>query len=188
MFALITRRPALTALLLGAAAACGFAPLQLWVLTLACFAAWLWLIHAAPTWKMALWRGWVFGVGHFTINDNWFQHSFDFQDKMPPVLGYVAPLALALYLAVYPMIAAGIAWRFRARRIDLAWVLLFAAAWIATEWVRSWMFTGYDWDPLGGAAVAAALAPRLRARSSVPTGRKCRPSAPATRRAAPAPR
>jgi apolipoprotein N-acyltransferase len=149
LFALITRRPALTALLLGAAAACGFAPLQLCVLTLACFAAWLWLVHAAPTWKAALWRGWVFGVGHFTINDNWFQHSFDFQDKMPPVLGYVAPLALALYLAVYPMLAAGIAWRFRARRIDFAWVLLFAAAWIATEWMRSWVFTGYAWDPLG---------------------------------------
>ncbi|WP_298811296.1 apolipoprotein N-acyltransferase [uncultured Sphingomonas sp.] len=162
MFALLTRRPALSALLLGAAAACGFAPLQLWMLTLACFAGWMWLVHAAPTWKAALWRGWVFGVGHFTINDNWFQHSFDFQDKMPPVLGYVAPLALALYLAVYPMIAAGIAWRFRQQRIDYAWVLLFAAAWIATEWVRSWMFTGYAWDPLGVIWVpvqpAAALA------------------------------
>ncbi|WP_375271840.1 apolipoprotein N-acyltransferase [Sphingomonas sp.] len=143
------RYPAFAALLLGAAAACGFAPLQLFVLTLACFAAWMWLVHDAPTWKTALWRGWVFGVGHFTINDNWFQHAFDFQDKMPPVLGYVAPLALALYLAVYPALTAAIAWRLRARRVDLAWVMLFAAAWIATEWVRSWMFTGYAWDPLG---------------------------------------
>ena len=146
---LLSRRPALAALLLGAAAACGFAPLQLWPLTLACLAAWMWLVRAAPSWKAALWRGWVFGVGHFTINDNWFQHAFDFQDKMPPALGYVAPLALALYLAVFPMIAAGIAWRLRVRRIDLGWVLLFAAAWIATEWVRSWLFTGYAWDPLG---------------------------------------
>jgi len=150
LFATLARRhPAPTALLLGAAAACGFAPLQLWPLTLACFAALMWLVHDAPTWKAALWCGWVFGVGHFTINDNWFQHAFDFQDKMPPVLGYVAPLALALYLAVYPALTAAIAWRFRARRIDLAWVMLFAAAWIATEWVRSWLFTGYAWDPLG---------------------------------------
>lgn len=143
------RHPVLAALLLGAVAACGFAPLQLWMLTLGCFAAWMWLVFDAPTWKAALWRGWVFGVGHFTINDNWFQHAFDFQDKMPPVLGYVAPLALALYLAVYPALTAAIAWRCRVRRIDLAWVMLFAAAWIASEWVRSWMFTGYAWDPLG---------------------------------------
>ena len=144
----IHRHPALAALLLGALAACGFAPLQLWPLTLACFAAWMWLIHAAPTARAALWRGWAFGVGHFTINDNWFQHAFDFQDKMPPVLGYIAPLALALYLAVYPAIAAGLAWRTRHARADAAFVLLFGAAWVLTEWLRSWVFTGYAWDPL----------------------------------------
>lgn len=138
----------LTALLLGAVAACGFAPLQLWPLTLGCFAAWLFLIHRAPTLKAALWQGWAFGVGHFTINNNWFQHAFDFQDTMPPVLGYIAPLALALYLAVYPAIAAGLAWRVRGRRVDASYVLAFAAAWIAAEWLRAVMFTGYAWDPL----------------------------------------
>lgn len=136
------------ALLLGGLAACGFAPLDLWPLTLACFAAWIALVHAAPTFRSALWRGWLFGVGHFTVNDNWFQHAFDFQDAMPPVLGYVAPLLLALYLAVYPMIAAGIAWRFRRAAPDVAFILIFAAAWIATEWLRSVLFTGYAWDPL----------------------------------------
>jgi len=145
----IRRYPALALLLLGAAAACGFAPLELWPLTLACFAAWLALVHDAPTLRDALWRGWAFGVGHFTINDNWFQHAFDFQDKMPPTLGYAAPVALALYLAIYPAIAAGLAWRFRARHPDPAFVLVFGAAWIVTEWLRATLFTGYAWDPLG---------------------------------------
>ena len=142
-------RSALLSLLLGALAACGFAPLGLWPLTLACFAAWLLLVHRAPTVRAALWRGWAFGVGHFTINDNWFQHAFDFQDRMPPVLGYAAPLLLAFYLAVYPAAAAGVAWRFRSRAPDAPYVLIFAAVWIATEWLRATMFTGYAWDPLG---------------------------------------
>jgi apolipoprotein N-acyltransferase len=145
----VTRRPALLSLLLGAAAACGFAPLGLWPLTLACFAAWLLLVHRAGSMKAALWLGWCFGVGHFTINDNWFQHAFDFQDKMPPLLGYAAPLLLALYLAIYPAMAAGIAWRVRSAKPDAPYVLAFAAAWIATEWLRATMFTGYAWDPLG---------------------------------------
>jgi apolipoprotein N-acyltransferase len=144
----LNNRPLLAALLLGALAACGFAPLQIWWLTIGCFAAWMLLVHRAPTLRAALWRGWVFGVGHFTINNNWFQHAFDFQDKMPPVLGYAAPIALALYLAVYPAIAAGVAWRVRGRRADLSYVLAFAAAWIVSEWLRSVMFTGYAWDPL----------------------------------------
>lgn len=142
------RHPAIAALILGAVAATGFAPLDLWPLALACFAGWMALVHAAPTFRTALWRGWLFGLGHFTVNNNWFQHAFDFQDAMPPVLGYVAVVASALYLAVFPMIAGGIAWRFRARTPDTAWVLIFAAAWIATEYLRAVLFTGYAWDPL----------------------------------------
>lgn len=145
----LARRPALIALLLGVLAACGFAPLQLWPLTLACCAGWMLLVHRAPTRKRALWLGWVFGVGHFTINNNWFQHAFDFQDKMPPILGYAAPIALALYLAIYPAIAAGVAWHLRGRgKPDAAYILGFGAAWIASEWLRSVMFTGYAWDPI----------------------------------------
>ncbi|WP_374945245.1 apolipoprotein N-acyltransferase [Sphingomonas sp.] len=146
-------KSALLCLVLGALAACGFAPLELWPLTLACLAVWIALVHAAPTFRASLWRGYAFGVGHFTVNDNWFKHAFDFQDAMPPVLGYFAAVALALYLAVYPMAAAGIAWRFRKPNADAApdaaYVLIFAAAWIATEWLRAIMFTGYAWDPLG---------------------------------------
>jgi apolipoprotein N-acyltransferase len=145
----LLRCPALLSLVLGALAACGFAPLALWPLTIACLAAWIALVHAAPSLKIALWRGWLFGVGHFTINDNWFQHAFDFQDKMPPALGYAAPLALALYLAVYPSLAAGIAWWLRGRKPDAAFALVFGAAWIVSEWLRSVVFTGYAWDPIG---------------------------------------
>ncbi len=145
----LLRHPALASLILGAIAACGFAPLDLWPLALAALAGWMALVHAAPTWRAALWRGWLFGLGHFTINNNWFQHAFDFQDKMPPVLGYFAAVALALYLAVYPMAAAGIAWRARGRAgPDAPFVLIFAAAWIATEYLRAVLFTGYAWDPL----------------------------------------
>ena len=108
---MIARYPALVSLLLGAIAALGFAPLQLWPLTLIGLAGWLWLVHAAPTLRGALWRGWLFGVGHFTIANNWIQQAFEYQQTMPPVLGYGAVVALALYLAVYPMLAAGLAWR-----------------------------------------------------------------------------
>lgn len=142
------RHSALLSILLGAVAATGFAPLQLWPLTLLGLAGLMALVHAAPTVRAACWRGWLWGVGHFTINNNWFQHAFDFQDKMPPVLGYFAAVALALYLAVYPMAAAGIGWRARGRAPDAAFVLIFAAAWIATEYLRGVMFTGYAWDPL----------------------------------------
>ncbi|MBR0553560.1 apolipoprotein N-acyltransferase [Stakelama marina] len=146
---LLLRHPHWTALLIGLASATGFAPLDLWPLTLACLALWMWLIFDAPSLKGALWRGWLFGLGHFTVGNNWIQHAFDFQDRMPPALGYVAVVALALYLAVYPAMAAGLAWRYgRGSRPDAGYAFAFAAAWIATEYLRATMFTGYAWNPL----------------------------------------
>lgn len=143
-------RPRLIALVAGVASATAFAPLDWWLAGLVCFAILLRLTHEAPTLKQALLRGWLFGVGHFTLGNNWIQHAFDFQDKMPPALGYLAVVLLALYLAVYPALAMGLAWRFRRRgKPDLAFVLVAAAAWIVTEYLRGVMFTGYPWNPLG---------------------------------------
>lgn len=148
-------RPRLIALIAGAVSATAFAPLDWWVAGLVCLAILLRLTHEAPTLRQALLRGWLFGLGHFTVGNNWIQHAFDYQDRMPPVLGYLAVVLLALYLAVYPAIAMGLAWRFsrwRRRlgaRPDLAFVLVAAAAWIVTEYLRGVMFTGYPWNPLG---------------------------------------
>ena len=148
-------------ILLGAIAATGFAPLELVPLTIVAVALWLRLVHDAPTMGRALLTGWLFGVGHFTVNNNWIQHAFDYQDKMPPVLGYGAAVGLALYLAVYPMLTAGLLWRLASPRSrgdasippGLAFALVAGAAWIAGEWLRATMFTGYAWDPLAVAWV-----------------------------------
>jgi apolipoprotein N-acyltransferase len=164
-------RPSITALAAGLLSATGFAPLGWWPVLIACLAVLLALVHDAPTLRSALLRGWLFGVGHFTIGNNWIQHAFDFQDKMPPVLGYFAVVALALYLAIYPAVAMGLAWRFARsvpkrngwQEVDLGFVLAAATAWIVTEWLRGVMFTGYPWNPLGVAWVPVAGVAHLAA-------------------------
>jgi len=154
---LATRYPALLSLLLGALSATGFAPFDLWPVTLACFAAWMWLVHDAPGLKPALLRGWLFGLGEFAIGNNWLQHPFVFQDAMPQWLGYVGVVLASCYLALYPMLAAGLAWRFASPRSagdaqsapGAGYMLVFGAAWIVTEWLRGTMLGGYPWNPLG---------------------------------------
>lgn len=153
----MTTRPALFSFLLGGIAAVGFAPLGWWPVTLGCFAAWLWLVHRAPTLKAALWRGWLFGFAHFAVGNNWIAKAFTYQDAMPHALGPVAPALLSLYLAIYPMLAAGIAWRFRREALEAGYVLVFAAAWIVTEWLRGTMLTGYPWNPLAEMWLPVAL-------------------------------
>ena len=145
------------ALAAGLIAACGYAPLKAWPLTLLAMALLLWLIADAPRLRSALARGWWFGVGHFTLGLNWIATAFTFQAAMPAWLGWIAVVLLSLYLAVYPAVATGLAWRWGATRSQrdrgprdtLRYVLIFAAAWIVTEWLRATLFTGFAWNPLG---------------------------------------
>ena len=75
---------------------------------------------------------------------------------MPAWLGWVAVVALSLYLAVYPMLATGLAWRFGRDR-PLALVLALAGTWAITEWLRATMFTGFAWNPVGVTLVDSRL-------------------------------
>jgi apolipoprotein N-acyltransferase len=143
-------------LVLGAISALGFPPWNALPVTLIAFAVWLHLVHEAPTLRRALGIGWWFGIGHFCVANAWIQQPFEFQDAMPHWLGYLAVLLVSLYLAIYPMLAAGLAWRLAspaakgdpAPGADAAFVLVAGASWTITEYLRGTLFTGYPWDPL----------------------------------------
>ena len=146
---MIEQRPKLAALLLGALAATGFPPLHIWPATLIAIATLAWLIFNAEDWRRAMLLGWLFGVGHFTLANNWIATAFTYQAEMPTSLGWLAVPLLALYLALYPALATALARLIGGSMSSLAFVGTFAGLWTITEWLRSWVFTGYAWDPLG---------------------------------------
>jgi apolipoprotein N-acyltransferase len=143
--------------LAGLVSAFGFAPLGLWPLTLLAFAGLMWLVEQAPSLRSALARGYWFGVGNFVLGLNWIATAFTYQSAMPVWLGWVAVVLLSFYLAVYPAMAAGLAWRW-GRRDPLKLVLMFAASWLVTEWLRATMFTGFAWNPIGVTLLPTRLA------------------------------
>jgi len=149
---------------LGALAACGFQPLGLWFLTLAAVAVLIELVARARGWRQAAAIGWLFGVGHFTVGNNWIATAFTYQANMPAWLGGIAVVLLSLYLAVFPMLGVLAAWRL-ARRAPgrMALVLAFAGCWIVSEWLRSWVFTGFAWNPLGAVVLGPFIRPGLAA-------------------------
>jgi apolipoprotein N-acyltransferase len=140
--------PKIIALVAGLFSALGFAPLNLWPVTLLCFALLLASVAAAPSLKSGLARGYWFGVGHFIVGLNWIAGAFQYQHAMPAWFGWIAVVLLSLFLAIYPAIAAGLAWRW-GRDKPLVFVLFFAAAWVAAEYLRAIVFTGFAWNPLG---------------------------------------
>ena len=141
-------RSFLAALAAGSVSAFAFEPVGWWPLMILAIAGLCELVARAGSLKQALLIGWDFGLGQFVIGLNWIATAFTYQAAMPAWLGWVAVVLVSLYLAVYPMLAAGLAWRF-GKNHRLALVLALAGSWAITEWLRATMFTGFAWNPIG---------------------------------------
>jgi apolipoprotein N-acyltransferase len=143
----------LYALIAGAVSAFAFEPVGWWPLLPVAIALLCELVcRTKGVWR-ALLVGWAFGFGQFIVGLNWIATAFTYQDAMPPWLGWVAVVLVSLYLAIYPALAAGLAWRF-GRHDRVVLVLVLGGAWAITEWLRGSMFTGFPWNP-----AAAVLTP-----------------------------
>lgn len=136
----------------GALAALGFAPLDLWPVTLLATAGLLWLVADARSGWTAAGHGWLFGTAMFAVSLNWIATAFTYQSTMDPALGWVAVLGLALYLALFIAVPAGLAAALA--RLPAARMLALAALWVPAEWLRGIVLTGFSWNPLGAIWVA----------------------------------
>ncbi|MBU2034002.1 MAG: apolipoprotein N-acyltransferase [Alphaproteobacteria bacterium] len=148
MLRLMSVHPRWMALLCGAVAALGYPPLGFWPVGIAGVAGLLWLLIGATGWRDAAMRGWLFGLAHFTLTNNWIATAFTHQAEMPAAMGWVAVPLVSVYLAIYPALAAGATRALIRKPAVLPLTILLAAVWIVGEWLRSWVFSGYAWGPL----------------------------------------
>ncbi len=156
-------RPGLYSLAAGVLAATGFQPLNLWPLALLAIGGFALLVARAPDWRRAAWLGWLFGMSHFTLGNNWIATAFTYQSNMPAALGWAAVPLLSIYLALYPAIAAGAARALTRGRIDWTIAPAFGAAWILGEVLRGWVLTGFPWNPFGIIFLGSFSSPGLAA-------------------------
>jgi apolipoprotein N-acyltransferase len=140
----------------GTVSAFAFEPVGLWLLLPVAFAVVLWLLWRTSKLRTALLIGWLFGFGQFVVGLNWIATAFTYQAKMPPSLGWVAVVLLSIYLAVYPALATGLAWRIgKGNEASLA--LALGGSWAISEWLRAGIFTGFPWNPAAAAMAPTAL-------------------------------
>jgi apolipoprotein N-acyltransferase len=140
------KRPVLAAVL-GAVAVAALPPIYLWVALVAAFTGLVWLIDAAKSLRAAFLAGWWFGLGYFVFGLYWIANALL---TKPEEFGWLAPLAvlaLSALMALFPAAAAAVTKA--SATVGVGRVLVFAAAWTAFEWVRSWAFSGFPWNLIG---------------------------------------
>ncbi|OYX06484.1 MAG: apolipoprotein N-acyltransferase [Caulobacter vibrioides] len=116
------------------------------------FALLLHVIDAAPLgrWRRAAFaRGWAAGFGYFLVGTWWVGEAFMVDAAAH---GWQAPFAMALLPAGLGLFwgAAALAYRAAAPKGPLR-VLVFAALFALTEWLRGHVLTGFPWDLPGEA-------------------------------------
>ena len=149
-----------TSLALAASAGAGsvfaFAPFGVSGLVFVTFAALasLWLRAGSP--RAAAQQGFAFGVGLFGAGSSWLTVALVNFGGMDEWLAIVAIAILTAYLALWPALAGYVAVRFTE---EGSWsrVLVAAGAFTATEWIRSYLFTGFPWLALGYTQVPNGL-------------------------------
>lgn len=134
---------AIVALLIGALSVFGFAPYGLFWLPWLTLAALLCLWQQAATPAQVFKLGLAFGLGLYGFGIYWIYISLHTFGGMPWWFAGFCTLCLCAFMALFPA-AAG----YLAKRLGH---LLWAAPllWALSDWVRSWIFTGFPWLTLG---------------------------------------
>ena len=139
-------RAGLAAAGLGALSALALPPFHLLPVLLLCVPALLVVLDAAPNWRMAAWRGFLFGFGHHLVGLYWVTEAILVESARYWWLVPFAVPGLAALMAPFialPCVAA--------RWAEPGWrrVLLFAGVWTLADLLRQFAGTGFPWNPWG---------------------------------------
>ncbi|MBI2383602.1 MAG: apolipoprotein N-acyltransferase [Gammaproteobacteria bacterium] len=144
----------------GALATLGFAPIDLWPLTVVALAGLLWMARDAD-WRRAARLGWLFGFAHFASGIYWVYIATHEYGGAAAWLALLLMAVLFAYLALYPALFLALVARLDLHRRAIGWAAV-PAAWVLLELVRGWFYSGFPWLSLGYIALdtpAAKLAP-----------------------------
>jgi len=102
--------------------------------------------------------GWGFGIGLMGSGIFWVRISLNEYGNMAPWLAYLMTALLMVAMALYYGIAGALTARLNDGQRLSGPLLAFPAAWVLTEWLRGWIFTGFPWLAIGYTQIDAPLA------------------------------
>lgn len=146
----------LVALIAGGAMPLAFAPMK-WAWLAVALLAVFFALAAQPSRRQALWSAYLFGLGYFGVGVSWVFISIS-EYGNGPVVAVLATAAFVALLALFPWFAVCLVRYLRPEADGMALWLGLPAAWVLSEWVRSWFLTGFPWVLIGYSQVDTPLA------------------------------
>ncbi len=140
---------------LGAIAVLGFAPFEFYFLLPVTLAGLLLICLRCESVKAAAAVGLAFGAGLFLTGVSWVYVSLHVYGGMQMAVAALFTLLFCLIQACYPALACAVLQRLRAGT-PVRLMLLFPALWAVSEWIRSWLLSGFPWLSIGYSQVPSS--------------------------------
>ncbi len=136
-------KPYSLAFILGILAVFGFAPFYVFVLPLIAIAGLVYLWASAQHANQAFKLGFAFGLGLYCVGIYWIYISLHDFGGMPWWFAGFSTFCLCAFMALFPALVGYFSKR-------LGFIILSAPIlWGLSDWVRSWIFTGFPWLTMG---------------------------------------
>ena len=98
--------------------------------------------------------GWVYGLGLIGVGASWPFYSLYFFAKAHIVVAVLGTSLFVIFVALFSTGLFGLlASLFRYHSLYLRLLLFFPAAWVMSEWFRTWFLTGFPWLFLGNTQI-----------------------------------
>jgi len=144
----LTARATLACAVAGGMSVFAFAPFELFVLAPLSLAALAWALARATGPRAGFAMGFAWGLAAFLAGVSWLYVALNRYGGMPMPLAALAIVLFCAYLALFPGFVGALFVRLR-RGPPLAQAALFGGLWVAAEWLRGWLFTGFPWLAIG---------------------------------------
>ena len=108
--------------------------------------------------KRAFLRGWLWGLGAYVVGVSWIYNSMHDFGGASPLAAAIFTLLFSTYLALYPALAGAVWRRLFNGPMSLLSAVAFGMVWVLSEWLRSWLFTGFPWLMSGYALLDTPMA------------------------------
>lgn len=95
--------------------------------------------------REAVLSGWIASSVAWLINVPWVIPVMSKYGGLPYPVGVSIYIAMAIYLGVFGALFAWIVYRLAPRSAGVGAWLAIPAAWVAVEWARTWLLTGFPW-------------------------------------------